>query len=68
MTNVIPFANTRTMSRIPALPDIDLDEDELSLRLWELAMSGQRNTHEYRRLESKVAGQNAYSRPSDRLF
>lgn len=68
MTNVIPFTNPRANPRIPTLSTLDLDEDELGLRLWELAMSGQRDTQEFRRIESEIAGRNPFSRPSNRLF
>jgi hypothetical protein len=68
MTNVIPFTSSRPIPKIPALPTIDLDDDELNIRLWELAMSGQRATQEFRRLESEIAARNPFARPSNRLF
>lgn len=68
MTNVIPFTSQRPIPRIPALPAIDLDDDELGLRLWELAMSGKRDTQEFRRLESEISARNPFARSSNRLF
>ena len=59
MNNVLPFPTTALRS-VPAvlrvLPTTVIDdEDELAVQLWELAMSGQRGSKEYQRLESTIS-------------
>jgi hypothetical protein len=58
MNNVLPFPTA--LRAVPAvlrvLPPIAIDEeDEMDVQLWELAMSGQRGSNEYQRLESMIS-------------
>jgi hypothetical protein len=58
MSNVITFA--RSSQKHLQAASAALDDDELNLRRWELIMSGQRDSQEFRELDSEFAGRRAY--------
>ncbi len=55
MTNIIPFTQIRRDHPAPAVVACDVDDEELDIRLWELAMSGRRATPEYQRVSTAIS-------------
>jgi len=52
MTNVVPFRHARPDEAVARLPATLADAEELDIRLWELVMSGQRGSEEFRRIQT----------------
>lgn len=55
MSNVIPFTPSRRENPAPAAVAPDVDDSELDIRLWELAMSGQRSSLEYQHVSASIS-------------